>query len=117
MGEINENFLKGYFQESAKVIASVSNEIDVIKSMALEIYNSNKNGNKVLIGGNGGSCADAEHFAGELLCTFKGRDRSALAAVSLSNNASAITAWANDFDFTSYFTRQVDALGLSLIHI
>ena len=111
MCEINENFLKGYFQESAKVISSVSNEIDVIKSMALEIYNNNKNGNKVLIGGNGGSCADAEHFAGELLCTFKGRDRSALAAVSLSNNASAITAWANDFDFTSYFTRQVEALG------
>ena len=46
MGEINENFLKGYFQESAKVISSVSNEIDVIKSMALEIYNNNKNGNK-----------------------------------------------------------------------
>ena len=78
---------------------------------SLFIYNNNKNGNKVLIGGNGGSCADAEHFAGELLCTFKGRDRSALAAVSLSNNASAITAWANDFDFTSYFTRQVEALG------
>ena len=68
-------------------------------------------GNKILIAGNGGSAADAQHFAGELTCTYKNANRKAYPAVSLSNNPSAYTAWANDFDHKDYFTRQVEALG------
>ena len=103
--------IENYFKESAEVIASLGKEIDTIEEIAVAINESNKNNGKVLIAGNGGSCADAEHFAGELLCTFKARDRNPIAAMHLANNSSAITAWTNDFEFNSYFTRQVEALG------
>ena len=108
---MNKEIIQNYFKESARVIASLETDLDNVKKIAAEIQRANTHGGKVLIAGNGGSCADAEHFAGELVCTFKSRDRSALAAISLSNNPSAITAWANDFEFESFFTRQVAALG------
>jgi D-sedoheptulose 7-phosphate isomerase len=110
MNNIKES-IKNYFQQSSSVIASLSSELDTIEKIANAIYNSNANGGKVLIAGNGGSCADSEHFAGELLCTFKARDRGPIGAVHLANNSSAITAWTNDFEFNSYFARQVQALG------
>lgn len=103
--------ITNYFQESSRVIASLSSEINKIEEIAKLIYKSNKNDKKILIAGNGGSCADAEHFAGELLCTFKDRKRGPIAAIHLANNSSAITAWTNDFQFESFFTRQVQALG------
>ena len=106
-----KNFIEGYFEESSRVILSLSSEVDSIEEIAKLIYQANQNGNKILIAGNGGSCADAEHFAGELLCTFKDRKRSPIAAIHLANNSSAITAWTNDFEFQSFFTRQVQALG------
>ena len=110
MSEVKDS-IANYFQESSEVISSLSSELDVVEEMANAIYESNEEGGKVLIAGNGGSCADAEHFAGELLCTFKLRDRNPIGAVHLANNSSAITAWTNDFEFNSYFTRQVEALG------
>jgi D-sedoheptulose 7-phosphate isomerase len=103
--------IKDYFQQSSIVIASLSSELESIEKIAHAIYDSNAKGGKVLIAGNGGSCADSEHFAGELLCTFKARDRGPIGAIHLANNSSAITAWTNDFEFNSYFTRQVEALG------
>jgi D-sedoheptulose 7-phosphate isomerase len=69
-------------------------------------------GGKILIFGNGGSAADAQHFAGELV----GRlylERKALPAIALSTNTSNITAIANDFGYDSVFARQVEALGVS----
>jgi len=103
--------LNDYFHTSSSVIQAISNNIDVIKNMAVGIYSSQLAGGKLLIGGNGGSSADAQHFAGELTCTYKNPDRRAFSAISLTTNSSAITAWANDFGFDSYFTRQVEAHG------
>ncbi len=100
-----------YYEESSKVIASLSQNLESVKMISKEIYDNNIRGGKILIAGNGGSCADAEHFAGELLCTFKAKERDAFAAISLGNNSSAITAWSNDFDYNSFFVRQVKALG------
>ena len=105
MSKIKDS-IDNYFSESANVISSLSSELKPIKDIAIAIYENNLKGGKLLIAGNGGSCADAEHFAGEMQCTFKDRNRSAIAAISLSNN-SAITAWTNDFEFNSYFKRQV----------
>ena len=110
MNKIQES-IKDYFRQSSSVISSLSSELDSIEKIANAIYESNAKGGKVLIAGNGGSCADSEHFAGELLCTFKARNRNPIGAVHLANNSSAITAWTNDFEFNSYFTRQVEALG------
>ncbi|MBI4056612.1 MAG: SIS domain-containing protein [Elusimicrobia bacterium] len=108
---IVDPLLKDYFERSSAATRAVANDLAVVKRMALGIYETFMKGGKLLIGGNGGSCADAEHFAGELTCTFKERKRRAFPAISLTNSASAITAWANDFSFDSYFTRQVEALG------
>jgi D-sedoheptulose 7-phosphate isomerase len=68
------------------------------------------NGGKVLIFGNGGSAADAQHFACELVGRFL-RNRRALPAVALTTDASTLTAIANDFGFDRVFVRQIDALG------
>jgi D-sedoheptulose 7-phosphate isomerase len=68
------------------------------------------NGAKVLIFGNGGSAADAQHFACELVGRFL-RDRRALAAIALTVDSSAVTAIANDFGFERVFVRQIEALG------
>lgn len=67
-------------------------------------------GSKVLLCGNGGSAADATHLAGELVGRFM-LDRRPFPALSLSDNGSAVTAIANDEDFTNVFARQVRALG------
>ena len=67
-------------------------------------------GGKVLIFGNGGSAADAQHFACELIGRFL-RNRRALPAIALTTDASTLTAIANDFGFDRVFVRQIEALG------
>lgn len=69
-----------------------------------------QNGHKVLLCGNGGSAADAQHIAAELLGRFK-RERRALPAIALHGNASAMTAIANDYDYQDTFSRILDGLG------
>ena len=69
-------------------------------------------GAKVLACGNGGSAADAQHFAAEFVGRFE-RERPELAALSLTTDSSIITAIGNDYDFRSIFSRQVRALGQS----
>ncbi len=69
-----------------------------------------KGGGKVLVCGNGGSAADAQHFAGELVNRFE-INRPGLAAVAMTHDASVITSIANDFSFNDIFSRQVEALG------
>lgn len=66
-------------------------------------------GGKILIVGNGGSAADAQHIAAELLGRFK-RERRALAAIALTTDSSMLTAWSNDYDFDTLFSRQVEGL-------
>ena len=109
--KIVENILSNHFLESSATIKSINDNIVSISNMALGIYKSQLAGGKLLIGGNGGSSADAQHFAGEMTCTYKDPNRRAFSAISLTTNASAITAWANDFGFDSYFSRQVKAHG------
>ena len=67
-------------------------------------------GGKVLACGNGGSAADAQHFSAEFVGRYE-RERPELAAIALTTDSSIITAIANDYDFSSIFSRQVRALG------
>lgn len=67
-------------------------------------------GNKILFFGNGGSAADAQHLATELVVRYK-RDRAAIPAMALTTDSSALTAIGNDFGFEHLFARQIDALG------
>jgi D-sedoheptulose 7-phosphate isomerase len=67
-------------------------------------------GGKVLVCGNGGSASDAQHFAAEFVGRFE-RERPGLAAIALTTDTSIITAIGNDYDFTSIYSKQVQALG------
>ena len=67
-------------------------------------------GGKVLACGNGGSAADAQHFAAEFVGRFE-RERPGLAAIALTTDSSVLTAIGNDYDFNSIFSKQVQALG------
>lgn len=68
-----------------------------------------KQGHKILSCGNGGSAADAQHFAAELVCRFE-RERPGLAAIALTVDTSALTAISNDYHYDEIFARQIDAL-------
>ncbi len=68
--------------------------------------------NKLILAGNGGSAADAQHFAGEMTGRFM-RERNALAAVSLCVDSSVVTSIANDYGYGEIFTRQLDGIGRS----
>ena len=69
-----------------------------------------RSGNKLLIVGNGGSAADAQHIAAEIVGRYK-QDRPAYAAIALTTDTSALTAVANDYGFEQVFARQVEGLG------
>jgi D-sedoheptulose 7-phosphate isomerase len=82
-------------------------EIEAAAKLIIESY---KLGGKVLLVGNGGSAADCQHIAGELVGKFK-KKRDALMAVSLTTDSSILTALANDYGGDVIFSRQVEALG------
>lgn len=67
-------------------------------------------GGKVLVCGNGGSAADAQHFAAEFVGRFE-RERPGLAAIALTTDSSILTAVGNDYDFNAIFSKQVQAIG------
>ena len=69
-------------------------------------------GKKIIFFGNGGSAADAQHLAAELVVRYK-RDRAAIAAMALTTDSSALTAIGNDLGFEHLFARQIDAIGVS----
>ncbi len=81
-----------------------------IADTARAIVNAIKEHNKLMICGNGGSAADAQHMAGEFLCRFY-RDRDPLPAIALTTDTSVITSISNDYSYADSFARQVRALG------
>jgi D-sedoheptulose 7-phosphate isomerase len=85
-------------------------ETGPIVEAARGIVEAMKQGGKLLTFGNGGSAADAQHFAAELVGRFQ-RERRALPAVALTTDSSVVTAVANDLGFERVFARQVDAMG------
>lgn len=84
-------------------------DVSNINDCAELIYKTLKNGNKILICGNGGSASDAQHIAAEFVGRFEA-ERQALPAISLTTDTSALTALANDYNFERVFSRQVEAL-------
>ena len=80
------------------------------RAIAQAIVAALRAGNKLLIVGNGGSAADAQHIAAEIVGRYK-RDRAAYAALALTTDTSALTAIANDYGFEQVFARQVEGLG------
>ena len=70
-----------------------------------------KSGRKILWCGNGGSAADAQHMATELMGGLRDHDRPPIASIALTTDSSFLTAWSNDTDFNTIFSRQLDGLG------
>tara|TARA_Y100000590_G_scaffold382603_1_gene452673 strand:+ start:6461 stop:7051 length:591 start_codon:yes stop_codon:yes gene_type:complete len=103
--------IKKYFNNSSSTISNLFKFEKEINLIANEIFLTQTNDKKLLVAGNGGSCSDAEHFTGELQCTYKDRDRKPISAISLATHPAALTAWSNDFGYNSYFQRQVEAHG------
>jgi D-sedoheptulose 7-phosphate isomerase len=89
--------------------ALLKGQLDTIEEIAEVISAALKKGNKVIIFGNGGSAADAQHMAAELVGRYK-KERGPLAAVALSTNTSNLTAIANDYGYDDIFSRQLEAL-------
>ncbi len=83
---------------------------DEVKLISESIIESIKQGNKVLICGNGGSASDSNHIAAEFVGRFE-RNRMPFNSISLSSNIALITAIANDFGFKYIFSRQIEAIG------
>ena len=86
--------------------------IDQINLAAEKCVNSIKLGNKILLAGNGGSAADSQHIAGELVSRFM-FDRPGLPAIALTTDTSILTAIGNDYGYDCVFSRQIQALGVS----
>ncbi len=103
--------ISDYFHNSSKLIATLGSFEKELVDFSDLIIDSNNNKKKILVAGNGGSCADAEHFTGELQCTFKASNRKPVSAIAITGSSAAITAWGNDFNFNSFFERQVEAHG------
>ncbi|HPU29881.1 MAG TPA: D-sedoheptulose 7-phosphate isomerase [Syntrophorhabdaceae bacterium] len=74
------------------------------------IISAIKSGNKLMICGNGGSAADAQHMAGEFVCRFY-KDREPLPAIALTTDTSILTAVSNDYSYDHVFSRQVKVIG------
>ncbi|MGZ3753240.1 MAG: D-sedoheptulose 7-phosphate isomerase [Mucilaginibacter sp.] len=89
-----------------KVIDSLTGDIETACEMMTSTL---KNGNKVLLAGNGGSAADAQHIAAELSGRFV-KERKALPGIALTTDTSAITSIANDYGYEFVFSRQLEAL-------
>ena len=88
------------------------------KVLADLILETKSNSKLITLFGNGGSAADAQHWSAELMCTYCDRKRFPISALALTTDSSILTAWSNDFDFSTVFSRQIDALdqinGLSI---
>lgn len=108
---INNRIIK-HFEDSAELKQKVKDELaEPIASGAQLFFDCVTNDGKILCCGNGGSAADAQHFAAELLNRFE-KERPGLAAVALTTDSSVLTSIANDYDFNQVFSKQVRALGL-----
>lgn len=101
--------IKKEFNEHLKTAQLLHNLTDGVVFATNLCINCLKNGGKILIFGNGGSAADAQHIAAELVGRYK-RDRKGLPAIALSTDTSALTSIGNDFGYDHIFDRQVEAL-------
>ena len=95
-----------HLKASKKTMESVSESIEIAAVLCID---SLKQGNKILLFGNGGSAADAQHIAAEIVGRYK-TERKGLSAIALTTDTSALTAISNDYGYLHVFDRQVEAL-------
>jgi D-sedoheptulose 7-phosphate isomerase len=102
--------MKAAFHSHREVLEALERELGPKMILVAELLvDTFRNGNKLLVMGSGGSAADAQHLAGEIVGRFK-LERRGLPAIALSTDTSILTAVANDYGFDAIFSRQVEAL-------
>jgi D-sedoheptulose 7-phosphate isomerase len=108
---MNIQRILAHFQESADLKLRSAAALSQPISQAIELmFGALSNGNKILACGNGGSAADCQHFAAELVGRFE-RERFPLPAIALTTDTSILTAVANDYSYREIFSKQVQAFG------
>lgn len=105
----HQNSIKNELKEHNDTINLLNSIVPEIENFSKLIINTLKRNNKLIICGNGGSAADAQHFSSELVGKYE-KFRKSLPAISLSTDCSAITAIGNDFGFQDIFSRQLEGL-------
>ncbi|MEA2049114.1 MAG: D-sedoheptulose 7-phosphate isomerase [Campylobacterota bacterium] len=108
LDKIKDEF-KLHLEAINNVIGNMEKDLEVSSKIIIEAL---KNGNKILLCGNGGSAADAQHIAAELTGRYK-TERKGLPAIALTTDTSALTAIGNDYGYDRVFDRQVEALANS----
>jgi D-sedoheptulose 7-phosphate isomerase len=115
MADHLNGYIEREFDKSINLLSAMSKDAGLrellTRTVALSVE-ALKRGNKLLFAGNGGSAADAQHWAGELVSRFN-FDRPGLAAIALTTDTSILTAIGNDYGYDYVFARQVEALGRS----
>lgn len=106
MRTVIRDYLQNHLQAIDTVATALDSQLCTCAELLIKAVSA---GNKILILGNGGSAADAQHFAAELVGRFR-RERKAVPAIALTTDTSALTAIGNDYGFDSVFSRQVEAL-------
>ena len=105
-----QSIIEFEFNEHLKIaqatMKSIGDSLEIAANLCID---SLKNGGKILIFGNGGSAADAQHVAAELVGRYKS-ERKGLAAIALTTDSSALTCITNDYSYDYVFSRQVEAL-------
>ena len=105
-----QSIIKFEFEEHLKTsqatFESIGHSVEVAAKLCIDCL---KNGNKIILFGNGGSAADAQHISAELVGRYK-TERKGLAAIALTTDTSALTAIGNDYGYDCVFDRQVEAL-------
>lgn len=104
------NIFKKHSAELGEVVADLKDFHEQVEGVVTQLKEAFKDGNKVLIAGNGGSAAEAQHFSDEMVGRYKG-DRPAYPVVALTADGAVITCIGNDYGYDEVFKRQVSALG------
>lgn len=107
---VDESFILKAIDDSIRAKEALRGNAREMLVVARLISKSLRDGGKMIIFGNGGSAADAQHIAAELSGQFYNRSRPGLAAISLTTNTSALTAIANDLSYDTVFERQLEGL-------
>ena len=107
-----KKLIKQQIYESIEVKKEIINYgVDLIEQASNILIDSIKSGGKILWCGNGGSAADAQHLATELMGGMSDHDRKPIPSIALTTDSSFLTAWSNDCGFESIFSRQIQGIG------
>ncbi len=110
---MSQNRIAAHFQNSLAAMTAAAGDASLLatsQAIADAAIAALRGGRKILIAGNGGSAADAQHIAAEIIGRYK-QDRPGWPAIALTTDTSALTAIANDYGFERVFARQVEGLG------